>query len=135
MMNRRGNLKALAAAAALSVGSFALVPQAFAADTIIVNANVITVDPERDTLGAMKDYVSNFDPRIEALVPTGDQLKQLASEFRVYYAKVPTSDGSYTMDHTASVFLFGRDGRFAGTLAYDEAADTKQAKLKRLLGG
>ena len=95
----------------------------------------ITVDPERDTLGAMKDYVSNFDPRIEALVPTGDQLKQLASEFRVYYAKVPTSDGSYTMDHTASVFLFGRDGRFAGTLAYDEAAGTKQAKLKRLLGG
>jgi len=95
----------------------------------------ITVDPERDTLPAMKDYVSNFDPRIEALVPTGDQLKQLASEFRVYYAKVPTSDGSYTMDHTASVFLIGRDGRFAGTLAYDEAADTKQAKLKRLLGG
>ena len=36
MMNRRGNLKALAAAAALSVGSFALVPQAFAADTIKV---------------------------------------------------------------------------------------------------
>ena len=95
----------------------------------------ITVDPERDTLATMKDYVSNFDPRIEALVPTADQLKQLASEFRVYYAKVPTSDGSYTMDHTASVFLFGRDGRFAGTLAYDEAADTKQAKLKRLLGG
>ena len=95
----------------------------------------ITVDPERDTLATMKDYVSNFDPRIEALVPTADQLKQLASEFRVYYAKVPTSDGSYTMDHTASVFLFGRDGRFAGTLAYDEAAGTKQAKLKRLLGG
>ncbi len=95
----------------------------------------ITVDPARDTLAAMKDYVSNFDPRIEALVPSEDQLKQLASDFRVYYAKVPTSDGSYTMDHTASVFLFGRDGRFAGTLAYDEPAATKQAKLKRLLGG
>ena len=34
MMNRRGNLKALAAAAALSVGSFVLAPQALAADTI-----------------------------------------------------------------------------------------------------
>ena len=95
----------------------------------------ITVDPARDTLPAMKDYVSNFDPRIEALVPTEDQLKQLASEFRVYYAKVPTSDGSYTMDHTASVFLFGRDGRFSGTLSYDEAADMKRSKLKRLIGG
>ncbi|WP_408595622.1 transporter substrate-binding protein, partial [Limnohabitans sp.] len=35
-MNRRGNLKALAAAAALSVGSFVVAPQAFAADTIKV---------------------------------------------------------------------------------------------------
>lgn len=95
----------------------------------------ITVDPARDTLETMKDYVSNFDPRIEALVPTEAQLQQLASDFRVYYAKVPTSDGGYTMDHTATIFLFDRSGQFAGTLAYDEAAQTKQAKLKRLLGG
>ena len=36
MMNRRGNLKALAAAAALSVGSLVLAPHALAADTIKV---------------------------------------------------------------------------------------------------
>ena len=36
MMNRRGNLKALAAAAALSVGSFVAMPNAMAADTIKV---------------------------------------------------------------------------------------------------
>ena len=95
----------------------------------------ITVDPARDTLATMKDYVSNFDPRIEALVPSDGQLKQLASDFRVYYARVPTSDGGYTMDHTASIFLFDRSGRFAGTLAYDESDENKQAKLKRLLGG
>ena len=95
----------------------------------------ITVDPARDTLGTMKDYVSNFDPRIEALVPTEEQLKQLVSSFRVYYARVPTSDGGYTMDHTASIFLFDRSGQFAGTLAYDEAESAKQVKLKKLLGG
>lgn len=95
----------------------------------------ITVDPARDTVAAMKDYVSNFDPRIDALVPTEEQLKQLVSDFRVYYAKVPTSDGGYTMDHTASTFLFDRGGKLAGTLAYDEAEDARQAKLKRLLGG
>jgi len=95
----------------------------------------ITVDPARDTVAAMKDYVANFDPRIEALVPTDDQLKQLASDFRVYYAKVPTSDGGYTMDHTATIFLFGRDGRFAGTIGYGEAAEMRQAKLARLLKG
>ena len=95
----------------------------------------ITVDPARDTVAAMKDYVANFDPRIEALVPTEEQLKQLVSDFRVYYAKVPTSDGGYTMDHTATIYLFGADGRFAGTIAYGEAAEMREAKLKKLLGG
>lgn len=94
----------------------------------------ITVDPARDTVAAMADYIANFDPRIEALVPTEAELQRLASDFRVYYAKVPGSGGSYTMDHTASIFLFGRDGRFAGTIAYGEAADTRTAKLRRLLG-
>lgn len=95
----------------------------------------VTVDPERDTAALMKDYVANFDPRIEALVPSLEQLPKLAADFRVYYAKVPTSGGGYTMDHTASIFLMDADGRFAGTLAYGETADMREAKLRKLLAG
>mgnify|MGYP006280652103 CR=1 FL=1 len=94
----------------------------------------ITVDPERDTLEAMRDYIANFDPRIEALVPSAEQLQKLARDFRVYYAKSPTSDGGYTMDHTATVFLMDRDGKFAGTIAFGEAPEMREAKLRRLLG-
>ncbi len=68
----------------------------------------MTVDPERDTVANLRDYISNFDPRIDALVPTMEQLPKVAASFRIYYAKVPTSDGGYTMDHTASVFLMER---------------------------
>ena len=93
----------------------------------------VTVDPERDTVDALKDYISNFDTRIDALVPTMEQLPKIASSFRVYYAKMPTSDGSYTMDHTASVFLMEADGKFAGTIAYGEGAEMREAKLRRLL--
>ncbi len=93
----------------------------------------ITVDPERDTAETLADYISNFDPRIEALVPTLTELPQIAAKFRAVYEKVPTSDGSYTMNHTASVFLFSRDGQFFGTLSFDENADTKLEKLKRLM--
>jgi protein SCO1/2 len=95
----------------------------------------ITVDPERDTPEMMRDYIANFDPRIEALVPSLDQLPKLAADFRVHYAKVPTSGGGYTMDHTASVFLMDANGQFAGTIAYDEAADMREAKLRKLLAG
>jgi protein SCO1 len=93
----------------------------------------ITVDPERDTVEMMKDYMANFDPRIEGLVPSLEQLPKLAADFRVYYAKVPTSDGGYTMDHTASIFLMDAEGRFAGTLAYGEEVTMREAKLRKLL--
>lgn len=95
----------------------------------------VTVDPERDTVESMKDYVANFDSRIEGLVPTLEQLPKLASDFRVYYAKQPTSDGSYTMDHTALVFLMDETGAFSGTMAYEEAMDAREAKLRNLILG
>ncbi len=82
----------------------------------------------------MRDYIASFDPRMEALVPSLDQLPKLASDFRVYYKKVPTSDGAYTMDHTASVYLFDREGTFAGTISFGEAAELREAKVRRLLG-
>jgi protein SCO1/2 len=51
----------------------------------------------------------------------------------VFYRKVPTESGDYTMDHSAGVYLFGADGRFKGTIAYDEKHDDALAKLKRLV--
>ena len=95
----------------------------------------ITVDPGRDTIAAMKDYIGNFDPRIEALVPTPEQLQKLASDFRVFYEKVPTSDGGYTMNHTALVYLMDANGQFSGTIAFEEAKEMRQRKLLKLLGG
>ena len=94
----------------------------------------VTVDPGRDTVEAMRDYVANFDPRVEALVPTPEQLQQIAKDFRVYFAKVPTSDGSYTMDHTATVFLMDGETHLASTIAFGENQETREAKLRKLLG-
>lgn len=94
----------------------------------------VTVDPERDTVEKMRDYIANFDPRMEALVPTPDELQKIAKDFRIYFAKVPTSDGSYTMDHTATVYLMDGDGHLAGTIAFGEAAETRLAKLRKLIG-
>jgi protein SCO1/2 len=95
----------------------------------------VTVDPERDTAEIMKDYIANFDPRIEALIPTPEQLCAIAADYRVYFAKVPTSGGNYTMDHTASIFLMDADGGFTGTIAFQEPAEMREAKLRKLLKG
>ena len=95
----------------------------------------ITVDPDRDTQEVMRDYISNFDPRIVGLIPTDNELQKVAHDFHIYYKKVATSDGSYTMDHTATLFLFDADGKLKSTVSFDEDKETRMAKLKKLLAG
>lgn len=93
----------------------------------------ITIDPERDTAVAMNEYLSNFDSRIEALVPTPEELPKLAKDFHVFYESIPSEDGNYTMNHTALVFLFNAKGNFASSIAYDETKANRLAKLQKLL--
>jgi protein SCO1/2 len=92
----------------------------------------ITIDPERDTPAVMKDYVSNFTAPIIGLTGTPDQIAAVAREYRVYYKKVPTSDGSYTMDHTAVVYLMDRKGQFQDVISYTEDQERYAAKFKKL---
>jgi protein SCO1/2 len=93
----------------------------------------VTVDPERDTVGSLRDYLSNFDPRMEGLVPTAEQLPKLAAAYRIYYSKVPTSDGGYTMDHSALVYLFDAQGNYAAHISYGTSAEARNEKLRQLL--
>jgi protein SCO1/2 len=93
----------------------------------------ISVDPERDTPEVLKEYTSNFDPRIVGLWAPPPELAKVAKEFSVYYEKIPTSDGSYTMNHTAVVYLMNRDNRFQSIINYDEPVDHYVQKLKDLL--
>src|ERR1700722_6264560 len=98
-----------------------------------VKALFISIDPERDSVGSLKDYLSSFSERVIGLTGTPDEIAQVAKEYRVYYAKHPTKDGDYTMDHSAVIYLMDRDGKLAGTLTYDEKKEAAVAKLKRLL--
>ncbi|TGS11997.1 SCO family protein [Mesorhizobium sp. M2E.F.Ca.ET.209.01.1.1] len=100
-----------------------------------LNAYFVTVDPERDTPETMNTYVSNFSDRITGITGDPDKVHAMAKAFGIYWKKVDTGDGDYTMDHTASVLLLNAQGDFAGTIAYGESADTAVAKLKRLAAG
>jgi protein SCO1/2 len=90
------------------------------------------VDPDRDTPEEIKTYLSSFDPRIRGLTGSEDQIKALARPLGVYFAKVKSGD-SYTMDHTASVFLLDSEGRFRGTIAYGEDSAVALEKVRKLL--
>ena len=92
----------------------------------------VTVDPERDTAPILKDYTASFDARIIGLIPQNeDELSAITKSYRAMYRRVPTPS-SYTMDHTASIYLMDANGAFFGTLDSQDKPENRQAKLKRL---
>ena len=75
-----------------------------------VRSVFITVDPERDTPAALKDYVTAFDAPILALTGTPEEVAQAAKAYRVYYAKHPESGGDYSMDHSSVIYVMDPAG-------------------------
>ena len=107
--------------------------RAMGKDADRVNAYFISVDPERDTTAAMKDYLSSFDPRLEGLTGNPDQVAKVISAYRVYAKKVPLKDGDYTMDHTALIYLMDRDAKFVAPFNLKRTPEEAAADLKRYL--
>jgi protein SCO1/2 len=107
--------------------------RAMGPDADRVNAYFISVDPERDTADAMKDYLSSFDPHLKGLTGPPEDLAKVISEYRVYAKKVPLKDGDYTMDHTALVYLMDRDGKFVAPFNLKRTPDEAASDLKHYL--
>jgi protein SCO1 len=75
----------------------------------------ITLDPERDTTEHLKDYMPLFHPRFLGLTGDAAAIKAAARAYRVYFRKVEREDKSdYTVDHSAFIYLMGRDGEYLG---------------------
>jgi protein SCO1/2 len=98
-----------------------------------VRALFVTVDPERDTPAVLKDYLSSFDPRVVGVTGDAAAIAAVEKSYRVYAKKVPLDGGSYTMDHTALVYLMDKDGRFVTPFNIKRRPEEAAADLKRYL--
>jgi protein SCO1/2 len=97
----------------------------------------VSVDPERDTVEMVKNYVEGFDPTIIGLVGSSlEQTENAKKAFGVFSEKVgEPGDPNYLVNHTALTFLIDEDGSFQSTVSYEEEHDTAMAKVKRLVEG
>jgi protein SCO1/2 len=98
-----------------------------------MSALFISVDPERDTPGKLKDYLQSFHPRISALTGTQAEIDAVTKTYKAYAKKVPLDGGEYTMDHTAIVYLMDREGRFVAPFNLKRPADEAARDLRRYL--
>jgi protein SCO1 len=93
----------------------------------------ITVDPKRDTVAAMADYLKSFSPRIVGLTGTQAQTDAAAKAYRVYVAPQKGEGDDYLIDHSAYFYLMDRDGKFVNVIAGSASGDDIAAKLRQLM--
>ena len=93
----------------------------------------ITVDPDRDTVKQMDQYVASFSPALTGLTGTPGQIAAAERGYHVF-ARKSGDGGDYTMDHSAIIYLMGKDGRFLRHFDGDAKDQEIAGGLKRALG-
>ena len=94
----------------------------------------VSIDPERDSVAAMKSYLKYLPPFYTGLSGTPDQIKQNSQGWGVQYAKVETgSANGYAMAHTADLYLVDAQGRLRAHFPFGTQAGPVISALKALL--
>lgn len=101
-----------------------------------LNIIFVSVDPERDDMNSLKEYVAAFGSPVIGLRGTDAQTDAIKKAYGVFSEKVDDPGASgYLVNHTASVYMLNDKGQFVGTLAYGEAKDVALEKIRRLVSG
>lgn len=92
----------------------------------------VSVDPDRDTPGVMKQYVAAFHPKLTGLTGTPAEIAKVAKDYAIIYQKVEKPGATdYLMDHSRLVYLFGPKGDPIALIPEDGKPEAIAAEIKR----
>lgn len=96
---------------------------------------MVTVDPEQDTPGVLKTYVTAFHPAFVGLTGALEELTPVWATFGVQVQKEPhpESAAGYSVGHTASVFVVDPEGRLRLKFPFGATAEQIAAEVRALL--
>ena len=95
----------------------------------------VTVDPERDKVQDLKEYLNFFHPKITGITGTNVDIENFLRYMFVYKEKIPLDNNNYTIDHSSQIFLFKKNGKFFGTLSTNEKENDVLAKIYKIING
>ena len=91
----------------------------------------ITVDPERDTVETMAQYVAMFHPNLMGLTGTLEQVEQAKKSYKIYAAKVQNEAmQDYTMDHSSFIYLIDENNDLRQIFKIDDTAQDITTYIK-----
>ena len=74
---------------------------------------LVSVDPERDTPEVLGQYVDYFGEDNLGITGELEEINKLTAGLGIYFEKVATEDGNYSVDHSAAVLVINPDGEFS----------------------
>lgn len=95
----------------------------------------LSVDPERDTVPAVKQYVEGFHPRLRGLTGTLEQTQAAARAYRVYYTKTDENDKDYLVDHSIIMYLLDAEGNFVTFYGKNHTAESLSESIAQHVSG
>jgi protein SCO1/2 len=75
---------------------------------------MISLDPERDTVEKLAEYVPYFNPEFTGVTGNKHLIRRLTAELNVAYNQVPLSGDDYTVDHSTQLILVNPMGHYHG---------------------
>ncbi len=92
----------------------------------------ITVDPERDTPEQLKDYMESYHTSINALTGSKEKIDEVVEIYKVYSKKRTDIEEveSYTMDHSAYIYLMDKEGRYIQHFRHNDSPDKIIAAIR-----
>ncbi|RWS27341.1 synthesis of cytochrome c oxidase-like protein [Leptotrombidium deliense] len=83
----------------------------------------ISVDPERDSPEAVKNYLKEYSPKLLGLTGNREQINKVTKNYRIYFSKGPTDEFSdYLVDHSIVIYLINPKGEFVDYFGQSKTA-------------
>jgi protein SCO1/2 len=93
-----------------------------------------TVDPARDTPAVLARYVAHFDPSFTGITGSAESIGALTRDLGVaVMIGAPAGDGSYTVDHSAAIFLIDPAAAFTALFSTPHDASVIARDYRRIV--
>lgn len=90
-----------------------------------INIVFVTVDPERDDIPLMKEYMSNFSDRIIGLTGSREKIDEALKAYKVYSVVIPNEESphNYSMNHTSLVYVMDPELNFVTVFSHETSVE------------
>src|SRR5262245_54200585 len=94
----------------------------------------VSVDPGRDTPEVLARYVAHFDAAFEGVTGSAAAIAEWSRALGVAVViGAPSADGSYSVDHSAAIFLVDPEGRAAALFGTPHEAGAIARDYRRIV--